>query len=146
MFDNCILDRVSSYKYLGFILDDHLNFDKHIAELCNLVIHKLYLLSKVRKYLTTEACISIFKTMVLSVIEYGDIIYSGTTLSNLNKIDKLFYRGLRICLGNDIPYDKDELRLECKLSNLARRRELHILLFMQFQFSGNVNQIMKRYD
>ena len=72
-----ILDRVCSYKYLGFILDDHLNFNKHILELCNLVSHKLYLLSKVRKYLTMEACITVFKTMVLSIIEHGDIIYAG---------------------------------------------------------------------
>ena len=58
--NNYILDRVCSYKYLGFILDDHLNFNKHIAEICNLVSHKLYLLSRIRRYLTTEACINIF--------------------------------------------------------------------------------------
>ena len=41
--NNNILDRVCSYKYLGFILDDHLTFNKHIAELCKIVSHKLYL-------------------------------------------------------------------------------------------------------
>ena len=41
--NNDILDRVCSYKFLGFILDEHLNFNKHITELCNLVTHKLYL-------------------------------------------------------------------------------------------------------
>ena len=35
--NNNILDRVSSYKYLGFFLDEHLNFNKHISELRNLV-------------------------------------------------------------------------------------------------------------
>ena len=47
--------------------------------------------------------------MVLSVIEYGDIIYAGTSSGNLDRIDKLFYRGLRICLGNEIVFTKDEL-------------------------------------
>ena len=28
--DNNRLDRVSSYKYLGFIIDEHLNFNKHV--------------------------------------------------------------------------------------------------------------------
>ena len=54
-----ILDRVYSYKYLGFILDDHLNFNKHISELCKQITHKLYIMSKVRKYITTEAYILI---------------------------------------------------------------------------------------
>ena len=131
--NNNILDRVCSYKYLGFILDDHLNFNKHISTLCNLVSHKLYLFSKIRKYLTTEACITIFKTMVLTVMEYGDIVYSGTAACNLNKIDKLFYRGLRICLGNEIIYSKNDLCAECRLSPLSKRRDLHLLLFMHKQ-------------
>ena len=130
-----ILDRVCSYKYLGFTLDDHLNFNKHISDLCNLVTHKLYLLSQIRQYLTFEACNLIFKTMVLSLIEYGDIVYSGTALLNLNKIDRLFYRGLRICMGNNGIYDREDLCNECKLSNLSKRRDLHILLFMHKQSS-----------
>ena len=77
--NNNILDRVCSYKYLGFILDDHLSFNKHIAELCRLVSHKLYLLSKVRRYITTEACINVFKTMILSLLEYGDYFFWHVT-------------------------------------------------------------------
>ena len=124
--NNNILDRVCSYKYLGFILDDHLNFNKHITELCNLVTHKLYLLSKIRKYLTIDACITVFKTMVLSIMEYGDAVYSGTSACNLGKIDRLFYRGLRICLGNEINYNKTDLCSECKIASLSKRRDLHL--------------------
>ena len=36
-------NRVRSYRYLGFTLDEHLNFNKHIEELKKLVLHKLYL-------------------------------------------------------------------------------------------------------
>ena len=85
---NQILERVCSYKYLGLILDEHLTYNKHVKEINRLISHKLYVLSK----------IDIFKTMVLSLIENCDIVYSGTTQTNLNDIDKLFYRGLRICM------------------------------------------------
>ena len=136
--NNNVLDRVCSYKYLGFILDDHLNFNKHIDEICKLVSHKLYLLSRIRRYLTIDACINIFKTMILSVIEYGDIVYSGTYVKNLDKIDRLFYRGLRICLGNEVAYNKDELHSECNISSLSKRRDLHLLLFMHKQSNNNL--------
>ena len=92
--NNTVLEKVCSYKYLGFILDDQLNFNKHITETVNIVSHKLYLLSKIRKYLTQHASVLIFKTMILALIEYGSIIYAGTTNKNLDKLDKLFYRGL----------------------------------------------------
>ena len=72
--NNNILDRVCSYEYLGFILDYHLTYNKHISELCKVVSHKLYMLAKIRRYFTTEACIHVFKTMILSLLEYGDIV------------------------------------------------------------------------
>ena len=130
------LDRVSSYKYLGFILDEHLNYNKHVSEMCNTISHKLYLMSRIRKFLTTQACINIFKTMVLSVIEYGDIIYAGTSVGNLDKLDRLFYGGLRICLGNENIFTKEELCNECKISILSKRRDLHLLLYMHKQRSN----------
>ena len=97
--NNQILEQVCSYKYLGLILDEHLNYIKHIKEMSKLISHKLYVLSKIRKYITENACINIFKTMILSVIEYCDNIYAGTSQDNLTKIDHLFYRGLRMCLN-----------------------------------------------
>ena len=128
--NNNILDRVCSYKYLGFILDHHLNFNKHITELCKIVSHKLYLLAKIRRYITTDACITVFKSMILSLLEYGDVIFAGTSTRNINSIDRLFYRGLRICLNFNFTLSKDEVCSECDISTLGARRDLHLLLFM----------------
>ena len=137
-----VLEKVCSYKYLGFILDDQLNFNKHINELSKLVSHKLYLLSKIRKYLTTNACINIFKSMVLPLMEYGDIVYARTSSENLQKISKLFYRGLRICDNNNVKIIKEELCENCKISPLEIRRDIHLLLFMHKQL--NKDELLKK--
>ena len=131
-----VIEKVCSYKYLGFILDDQLNFNKHVTELLKIVAHKLYLMSRIRKYLTKSASVAIFKTMVLSLIEYGDIIYAGTSLDNLSKLNKLFYRGLRICDNNMNKLTKEELCVDCHISPLNMRRDMHLLLFMHKQL-GN---------
>ena len=128
--NNQILEQVCSYKYLGLILDEHLNYNKHIKEMNKLVAHKLYLMSKIRKYITEIACIHIFKTMVLSLIEYCDIIYAGTSQGNLSNIDNLFYRGLRICVNNQAHLSKNELLTKCKIAPLKDRRLSHLLIFM----------------
>ena len=136
--NNQILDKVCSYKYLGFALDEHLNFNKHITDLKQLLSHKLYLLSKIRRYITVEASINIFKTMILSLIEYGDIIYNGTSESNLNDIEKLFYRGLRICVNANNYITKTNLCLSCKIATLDLRQRCHLLLFMHKQKNNEV--------
>ena len=58
--NNAVLEKVCSYKYLGFILDNQLNFNMHMKELSNIVTQKLYKLSRIRKYLTKIACTIIF--------------------------------------------------------------------------------------
>ena len=119
--NSTVLEKVCSYKYLGFILNDQLNFNKHITETVNIVSHKLYLLSKIRKYLTKHASILIFKTMILALIKYGNTIYAGTTNNNLDKLDKLFYRGLRICDGTNAMVSREELRNDCHIDSLSHR-------------------------
>ena len=128
-----ILERVCSYKYLGLILDEHLNYNKHVKEMSKLISHKLYLLSKIRRYITQKACITIFKTMVLSVIEYCDIIYTGTSQSNLITVDNFFYRGLRICLNCYTTTSRKVLCKDCTMAPLYDRRKAHLLLFMHRQ-------------
>ena len=78
------------------------------------------------KYLNNEACILIFKTMVLSILEYGNIIYSGTTQTSLDTLDRLFYRGLRICDASNNNVNKIQLCHECKITPLDKRREIRL--------------------
>ena len=56
---------------------------------------------------------------------------------NLGKIDKLFYRGLRIFMGNELAYNKEDLGIDCKISTLTERRHLHLRLFMHKQSRNN---------
>ena len=140
-----ILDRVFSYKYLGLMIDDHLNFNKHILEMNKIVSYKLFMFSKIRYYIRERDAILLFKTMILPILEYCDIIYEGTSASNLSKIDKLFKQGLKICLRNKIPAVKDDLEIQknCQICNLKIRRQIHLRNFMYKQQS-NVELINRR--
>ena len=99
--DNLV--RVPYYKYLGVFLDSSLSFNKHIDVSKKLICHKLYLLSKIRKHINEYTSTQIFQTMIAPLIDYGDIVYSGTSTRNLDKLQSLQNRGLRIC-ANEIQY------------------------------------------
>ena len=90
-------------------------------------------MAKIRKCITVEACINIFKTMILSLIEYGDIVHNGALQLNLNNIEKLFYRGLRICLNTNNYTTREELLHACNIASLSNRHDCHLLLFMHKQ-------------
>ena len=68
------LKQVPSYKYLGLILDSTLNYNLHVNQILRTVLHKLMLLSKMKKYLRDEVALSVYKSMILPYFDYADII------------------------------------------------------------------------
>ena len=55
------------------------------------------MLSKIRKYITLDAANKIYKTMILPIVEYGDILYDGSNQKLLgNEILYLFLKYIEI--------------------------------------------------
>ena len=69
------LQYTDHYKYLGITVDCSLNYQKYIKELFKKSAHKIYILSKIRQYLTRDAALQIYKTKVIPYLDYGDILY-----------------------------------------------------------------------
>ena len=86
LLDGFKIDKVISYKYLGITLDLNLNFNKHIENCLKLISHKTYLLGKIRRYINRHTAMTIYKTMILPIMEYGDILYDG---ANQKKVEGL---------------------------------------------------------
>ena len=59
------LGYVTCYPYLGVKLDNKLTFELHVKETRKLASHKIYLLSKVRKYVTGSQALTISKSKIL---------------------------------------------------------------------------------
>ena len=62
-----------------------------------------------------------------------NLIYEGTPKTNLDKIDKLFYVGLRICDSTGMKIGNNQLCRDCDIVPLKKRRDVHLLLFMHKQ-------------
>ena len=56
----------------------NLNFKKHMEHFIKSASYIAMLLSKVRKYITFDASIRIYKTMILPLLDYGDVLYDST--------------------------------------------------------------------
>lgn len=62
---------------LGVLLDVQLNFKKHVNHIIRSVAHKVYTLGKIRRKLTKKAATDIYKTMILPIMDYGDVFYQA---------------------------------------------------------------------
>ena len=137
---NRLLDRVNSYKYLGITLDACLTYNRHLENCINIASHKVFLLSKVRKYMTFEASLQIYETMILPIMEYRDILYDGGDQKFLTKLQTLQNRCLRIC--NFEPYHVPVIFLHevAHTLRLHLRLKVHLLLYM-FKQKTNMNLV-----
>ena len=124
------LKLVPTYKYLGFILDATLGYNKHIASILRCVQHKLYILGKVRRFMNKNTALKIYKTMMLPYYDYADVIFHNANNADLSKLQRLQNRALKTCLGRDRVIDAERAHRQAVVPFLQDRREAHVLNFM----------------
>ena len=72
---NEVVERVSTYKYLGFLLEENLSFNQHIVSLTKKLRVKLGFFYRNKRCFSFVARKKLIQATFLSVIDYGDILY-----------------------------------------------------------------------
>ena len=121
---------VPTFKFLGVFLDQTLNFRHHLDMLINTINFKLYILSKIRKYLNNVCALTIYKSMVIPYFDYADVIYMYSKNPDIKKLDRAHLRGLRICLKIQGKIEDAEIYNMSNISSLDNRRTVHSRNFM----------------
>ena len=68
--DNQMIDFVHSYTYLGVIIDYVMSLNPLLNNLKKVTSNKVFILCTIRKYLTYEAAVSVYKQTILPIIAY----------------------------------------------------------------------------
>ena len=88
--------RVSHIKYLGLYLDEHLSFSYHINEVCKSLRKYFPVFYNIRRYLNNAHIKAIYYSMIYSKIKYGILTYGLTTATNLNKVQIIQNKLLKV--------------------------------------------------
>ena len=128
--DGVDLQMVPSYKYLGVVLDSTLTYSNHISTTLGTISHKLYVLGKVRRYLTPEAALQIFNSMILPYFDYADVVYAKSFKCNLEKLQRAQNKALKACLRLDPRTETDDVHSIAKVSLLQNRRQADVNNFL----------------
>ena len=88
------------------------------------------LLAKMKRYLKKDVALLIYKTMLLPYLDYADVIFNNSNSGDLQKLQKLQNRCLRICLGFDARFNTDRAHKLASTPFLSDRRKAHVCNFM----------------
>ena len=143
--NNELLQIVPTYKYLGMNLDQTLSFKYHLECLISNISFKLYMFSKIRRYLNEKCAITIYKTMLMPFFDYCDVIYMYSGVNELKKLDRHHIRGMKISLNEGYLFDENELYSKCNLAELSIRRQVHLRNYM-FKIKRNENNLNTNDD
>lgn len=120
---------VDNYCYLGIKLDVNYNFKYHYNSLMTVMQDKILLLCKIRPYIDSRTAVIIYKSHMLSYLEYGSIFLDGLPLNLLSKLQRLQNKCLRICHHADKSTSNVDLHFASKLLPLRLRRKSAVSKF-----------------
>ena len=89
ILDNVSLNRVSSTKFLGVVIDENLTWKNHIDTISKTISRNIGMLTKLKHYVPEHILHSLYCTLVLPYINYGILIWGNTYKIYLDKIHKL---------------------------------------------------------
>ena len=115
---------------LGVVMDQHLNLDRQANKIFKLCMFHLRNISKIRRFLTTEACKLLVHALVTSRLDYCNSILYGCNQSVLKRLQLLQNYAARLVhkipkFSHITPYLKDlhwlpvEARIQFKLLTIV---------------------------
>ena len=126
-----IIKSSNSEKLLGVIIDNKLNFEKHINNLCDKASQKLNALARVSSYMDLPKRKLIMKAFINSQFGYCPLIWMNHSRTLNNRINRIQERALRI-VYNDRKSTFNELLTKDK-SVTVHSRNLQILATEMFK-------------
>ena len=131
---------VNTYTYVGVELDCLLTFDKHLDSVVNKVIQKLYIFRKIRRLISLNTAILVYKQMISPLLEYCNFVHNSGKKLKCEKIDNIQSKCLRIieyCNNKSDRKKEDVLINEYKIPSLQSRRHMQLACIM-YRYIRNV--------
>ena len=117
-------------KILGVVLDSKLTFKEHIKEQLNKACAKASALRRIRKFVSKDVLVRLYKACVLPHLEYCSPLLLGVGNAETTKIETTDYFVLRTILGYSKSVSYDILLKMADIKSLEKRRHFQSLVML----------------
>ena len=138
--------RCSTYKYLGLIIDDKLDWKSHVNYICKKVSKACGILSKLRHCINLDTLRTVYYALGYSYLRYGNIVWgncSKTTIKPLAVIQNRIIKIMTFAPFGRI--DVDPVYLHLKLLDLNKIHYLEKAKFMFKYHKGSLPACFENY-
>ena len=123
--DGHVISRGNSLKMLGVTLDDNLNFNEHVRNICQTASCQINALKRISNFLNEQCRMNVYKSFISANFNYCPIVWLFCGKTNLNKLEKLQERALAtVFCDNSLTYEdmlekSGQLRIRLNLIRLV---------------------------
>ena len=125
-------------RYLGILIDSHLNFKYHMDSLCNKLARAIGMLSKIRHFVNTLTLRSIYFSIFSSLLSYASIIWGQNNNLQLNRVVSLQNKAIKVINFAD---PRESPSISYKTSRILRIRDFIKLQNFMFAHDSINNQL-----
>ena len=144
-FNNKSIKRTKSIKYLGITLDEFLDWKEHTVNLKKSLNSLFSVFYNIRRYLTIEHIRVIYYTMIYSRIKYGITVYGLGNKDNLDKIQVLQNKLMKVILEKSWRHPTDELHTEVNILKVKDIFYQEISSFVNKYLRGDLPLVFTDY-
>jgi hypothetical protein len=94
--DDKLITRKQQVKFLGVLLDENLSWKPHINYVCNKISKSIGVIYRARFNLSLSTKLSLYYTLIYPYLNYCNIVWSSTYVTNLQRILILQKRIVRL--------------------------------------------------
>ena len=142
-----LIEASSDVKILGVQVDCNLTWNEHIKKLRNKTIGIVRHLHRVNKLLPMKSKLQLYDSLVASHFSYADVIWSGCSKGNKQKLQRVQNFALKSILGMKKYDSASEARKNLKYLDLEEKRHIHEAVFTHKVLSGKMpKNITEQYQ
>ena len=136
------VDVVKHFEYLGMIIENRLQMNKHVDNVYKKARQKLGMLYKIRKFIKSETALLLYKVMIRPHLEYGDFLIDSANQKCIDKLERLQERVVRVIEYEPLSNKRKEmsnLKISMNIDDLSVRRKRSLLRIMYSQSKQTLN-------
>jgi len=131
-FNNIHLSETDTHKHWALIFHHSLSWHTHILHIHQKVMPRINRLRSFSNSLPRHSLLTIYKTNILPIFDYGSIIYDNCSDSDKHLQDKAQLSTAKIILGCFKTTSSSDVLLDLNLKTLIHRREyLYSAIFLK---------------